>query len=323
MFGISLHMNNIFEYARYMLYKALTLIGLGSASFREVAFRLILIALIVFVILICFIYLKHLFILHSNNKSHEPKNPVDMMYLALMLDMKRRGAEPLKIAQTIMFASDNQYNENQILQIVFVLEDFLEMNREKQFKPIIEKYATPSIEDAIKAIIDGSIFILLDIMNAAFEDGVQNLKIVSKSEKEKYKKYVANIANIYGCFVSLVDTEIAISCFETATKLNKEDMAIWVNLADAYFETNDRRTASSIYQSVIENADHEKDALQVANARKKLATISNISDEIETANLFYDSIGINKPLDEDEIRVLKIMRENQNKTEIASMLSRM
>jgi predicted TPR repeat methyltransferase len=111
---------------------------------------------------------------------------------------------------------------------------------------------------------------------------------------------------------------LATSAYELAIELLSTNVVAWGRIGDVYHKTNALSKAAWAYQNVLGFADEEVNADQIANANRHLSEqLYADGNSLQAATLYnsakqyYDSLGISRRLDKQEIEIIQIIEENQ------------
>ena len=108
------------------------------------------------------------------------------------------------------------------------------------------------------------------------------------------------------------------SAFELAIEMNPRNVTAWGRLGDMYFREDMQEKAVWAFSNVLNIADEGIYTQQVANANKMMAAYYGetgnrdiAANMLKNANLFYDNIGINRPLTEKEMKIVDLIETRQ------------
>ena len=111
---------------------------------------------------------------------------------------------------------------------------------------------------------------------------------------------------------------LATGAFELAIELNPSNVNAWGRLADMYARAESDNKAIWAYQNVLKLADEDIYARQVANANKMMSQhLYAQGNSLQAAKLYnsskqyYDSLGINRRPDKQEVEIIEIIEAHQ------------
>ncbi len=250
----------------------------------------------------------------SYRQSNKPLNELT----GLIIDMIGRGVDDLKIAQTILFRNQYHSSEEDVLQLIDAIKDFVALCRAGNFANVRTGRDLPPEEEALSYLAEGdasfSLALLENLMDAnidrATAPGMEN-------KKDAIYREVSAQAVIFGNLASIADVHLATGAFELAIELQPQNVAAWSRVADMYSKAESTSKAIWAYQNVLKIADGEINAREVANAGKNLSQhLYAQGNSLQAAKLYnsskqyYDSLGINRRLDKQEVEIIEIIEAN-------------
>ena len=242
--------------------------------------------------------------------------------LGLIIDMAGRGVDDLKIAQTVMFRNQGQNTEDDILQVIEAIEDFIALCVNGRFEQI--RAATdnplPREDEALFHLAKGDPSLALALTEALMDVEIDRGASMSQGDKrDMLFQEVSNYACTFGTLASLSDVHLATGAFELAIELAPQNINAWSRAADMYARAESNNKAIWAYENVLNLADEEIYPRQVANAGKMLSQYYYAQgNSLQAAKLYnsskqyYDSIGINRRLDKKEVEIIEIIESRQN-----------
>ena len=242
--------------------------------------------------------------------------------LGLIIDMAGRGVDDLKIAQTVMFRNQGQNTEDDILQVIEAIEDFIALCVNGRFEQI--RAATdnplPREDEALFHLAKGDPSLALALIEALMDVEIDRGASMSQGDKrDMLFQEVSNYACTFGTLASLSDIHLATGAFELAIELAPQNINAWSRAADMYARAESNNKAIWAYENVLNLADEEIYPRQVANAGKMLSQYYYAQgNSLQAAKLYnsskqyYDSIGINRRLDKKEVEIIEIIESRQN-----------
>lgn len=262
---------------------------------------------------------------HQSNKSLNE-------LLGLIIDMLGRGVDDLKIAQTVMFRNQNINSEDDILQTIDAIKSFVELSRNQAFAKLPRDKPLPSEEDALMHLAHGDASLALALMEALMDNGIEKAAIsTSEPRRDSLYKTVSDQACVFGTLASANDVMLATGAFELAIELSPNNPNAWSRVGDMYLRAQSQSKAIWAYQNAVNFADEEMNARELANAHKYLSQqLYEQGNSLQAAKLynsskqFYDSLGINRRLDKQEMEIIQIIESHHHddiRTTIRNLLN--
>ncbi len=248
--------------------------------------------------------------------------------VGLIINMIARNVDDLKIAQTIMFRNQGKSSEDEILQTIAEIKNLLALTVNKKFDPLREKFQLPDNQTTLYHLIEGDTSYALASLEALMDTQIETASTLSNGEKKDIIfKETANMACTFGTIAALNDTRLATGAFELAIELSPQNANAWNRVGDMYKKAGSNTQAIKAYQNVLSLADENINASQVANAHKMLSQFyyeqgNNLQAAklYNDSKLFYDSLGINRNLDRQELEIVNIIEQKQNIDETVQTL---
>ena len=242
--------------------------------------------------------------------------------LGLIIDMAGRSVDFLKIAQTVMFRNQGQNTEDDILQVIEAIKDFIAMCVNGKFEQIraAAEEPLPREDEALFHLAKGDPSLALSLIETLMDVEIDRGAAMSLGAKrDMLFQEVSNYACTFGTLSSLSDIHLATGAFELAIELAPQNVNAWSRVADMYARAESNSKAVWAYENVLELADEEIYPQQVANAGKMLSQYYYArGNSLQAAKLYnsskqyYDSIGINRRLDKKEVEIIEIIESRQN-----------
>ena len=242
--------------------------------------------------------------------------------LGLIIDMVSRGVDDLKIAQTIMFRNQGQNAEDEILQVIEAIKDFIAMCLNDKFEQVKANAETPlpQEDEALYHLAKGDSSLALVLIEALMDENInRGASMTLGAKRDMLFQEVSNYACTFGSLAGLSDVHLATGSFELAIELAPQNVNAWSRVADMYARAESNNKAVRAYENVLELADAEIYPQQVANAEKMLSQFYYAQgNSLQAAKLYnnskayYDSIGINRRLDKKEVEIIEIIESRQN-----------
>ncbi len=239
--------------------------------------------------------------------------------LGLVIDMLGRNVDDLKIAQTIMYRNLNQESEETILQTIDAIKDFIALCVNNQFTPLRKEKNLPQEDVALYNLAMGDSSLALTLLEALMDNHIDRASAMPAGNKrDKLFALTSNYAQTFGALAAVSDIHLATGAFELAIELYPQNINAWNRIGDMYKLAENEAQAIKAYQNVLALADEDINARQTANAEKMLSQFYYAKgDSLQAAKYynrskgFYDSIGINRRLDRQEVEIVDIIESNQ------------
>lgn len=239
--------------------------------------------------------------------------------LGLIIDMTGRGVDDLKIAQTVMFRNQGQNSEEDILQVIEAVKDFIALCINGKFENLISENPMPREDAALYHLAQGDPSVALAMMEVLMDNNIDKSANMSLGAKrDAIFRETSNYACTFGTLASLSDVHLATGAFELSIELAPQNVNAWSRVADMYTAAESNNKAVWAYQNVLSLADEEIYARQVANANKMLSQFYYAQgNSLQAAKMYnsskqyYDSIGINRRLDKKEVEIIEIIESRQ------------
>ncbi len=252
--------------------------------------------------------------------------------MGLVLDMLGRGVDDLKIAQTINYKMQGMGEENDIIKSIDAVKIFISLCVSGKFSQLKKFSELPGEEQALYNLANGDPSLALALLENLMDSNIDKANgSTSEEKRQQIYQEVSAYACCFGTLAELNDVMLATSSYELAIELSSTNVVAWSRLGDVYRKASSLPKAAWAYQNALSFADGEIDALEVANANKHLSEhLYAQGNSIQAAKLYnsakqyYDSLGINRRLDRQEIDIISIIEENQTASlseTIAKLLS--
>lgn len=249
--------------------------------------------------------------------------------IGLIIDMLGRGVDDLKIAQTIMFRNQYMSSEEDVLQLIDAIKDFIGLCKNQEFSRLENYSSLPKEEDALYHLAEGDPSLALAMLEALMDFGISRAGSLSAdAKKDILYQEISRHASVFGNLAAVNDVMLATGAFELSIELAPNNMSAWSRLADMYSKAQSTSKAIWAYQNVLNSADGELNAREVANASKNMSQhLYAQGNSLQAAKLYnsskqyYDSLGINRRLDKQEIEIVEII-ESHHQDELQSTILR-
>lgn len=264
----------------------------------------------------------------GNLSNSQDNSPVSLSYkqsqqdlnqlMGLVVDMLGRGVDDLKIAQTLNFKNQGMSDENEILKTIDAIKCFIELCISGRFAKLKEYNNLPKEDQALYHLANGDVSLALALLENLMDTEIDKANI-SNSEEKRQRLYsdISSYACCFGSLSEMRDVMLATSAYELAIELKSTNVVAWSRLGDVYKTANSTSKAVWAYQNVLNFADGEIDVTEIANANKHLSEhLYAEGNSLQAAKLYnsskqyYDSLGINRRLDKQEIEIIEIIESN-------------
>lgn len=251
------------------------------------------------------------------NTANRPLTPMNLKksirdLICMIVNMLGRNIDELKIAQTLMFRSQDDWSEESVIQLVSAVKEFLTLCNQGAFDNVRRLHDLPSDEDCILRLLAGDTTYAMALLEALMDDKI-NQAVTKKSVSGR--NAVFQQASVYACHFGTLaevnDDALATASFELAVEMNPDNPLAWSRCADIYKKTGQDDKAGRAYRNALKLAEQRQDKQREANACKFLSQYLYAHGEsTQAAELYlqsknyYDSIGINRPLDRKELEII-------------------
>ena len=239
--------------------------------------------------------------------------------IGLVIDMLGRGVDDLKIAQTINYKNQGMQDENEILKTIDAIKSFISLCVSGKFSRL-ERYADlPGEEQALYNLANGDPSLALALLENLMDTNIDKANtFTSEAKRQQIYMDVSSYACCFGALAELNDVMLATSAYELAIELQSANVVAWSRLGDVYKKASSMSKAAWAYQNVLNFADGEIDITEVANANRHLSEhLYAEGNSLQAAKLYnsakqyYDSLGINRRLDKQELEIIDIIESNR------------
>lgn len=255
----------------------------------------------------------------------KPKKLIDL--LGMIVDLIERKVDDLKIAQSVMYKNQHLNSEDDIIQTVAAVNYFIFLCVNRRFQKLTDKKILPQEDAAIFHIANGDCSLAMVLLEELIDAEIKKTpKMAPGKEQNKAWAEISNYAVIFGTLAIFHDVKLAAGAFELAIELNPRNVTAWGRLGDMYIRSENFEKAVWAYANVLNIADEGIYTPQIANANKMLAIYrlengrrQNAAALRKNADNFYNSIGINQPLNKEEDDILQFM-ENKREENLENVI---
>lgn len=235
--------------------------------------------------------------------------------ISMVVNMLGRNIDELKVAQALMYRGKDALSEESVLQLVFSIKEFLSLCRRGAFDNVRRLKDLPDDEECILHLIAGDTSYAMALLESLMDERInQAVTLKNDAQRTTLFKEASKYACCFGTLAEMTDTNLATASFELAVEMYPENTLAWSRCADLYKQAGWDEKASWAYRNVLKIARADKDISQEANARKFLSQYLYAQGEsIQASELYlqsknyYDSIGINRPLDRKELEIIELI----------------
>lgn len=251
--------------------------------------------------------------------SQYPARPL-IQTTGLIINMLGRNIDAGKIAQTVKNRCQNMASEEEIIQTIDAIQNFISLANNGKFSALPNGEDLPSPDEALLALSRGDTGLSLSLMEALINYYVDKGSQANIPQKRDIIFLeAANYACIFGSIAQIDgDAELATSAFELAIELSPKNANAWSRVGDSYEKSNTDSKAVWAYQNVLTYADTNLYPHQIANANQKLAKYYESQGDRQRAaslynlsNSYYNTIGINTHLTNKELDIVSIIESKQ------------
>ena len=229
---------------------------------------------------------------------------------ALIMDMLERSVDEPKIAQTIMYKNQHLNSEDDIIQTITAIKFFIYLCVNGRFQNLNPHKTLPQEDAALFHLANGDSSLALVLMEELIDRKIAKIRLMGEGrERDKAWCEASNCATIFGSLAALSHNRLAAAAFELAIEMNPGDM---------YFREDMQEKAVWAFSNVLNIADEGIYTQQIANANKMMASYYGeigsrdiAAAMLKSANSFYDSIGVNRPLTEQEVKIVDLIETKQ------------
>lgn len=239
--------------------------------------------------------------------------------MGLVIDMIGRGVDDLKIAQTIIFRNQGKSSEDDVLQLIESIKEYIGLCLENHFDKLPNIQNLPSEKEALYHLAMGDTTLALTLLENLMDYNIdKSTGGVQGAKKEELFNEISKQSCTFGTIASINDVHLATGAFELAVELNPNNVVAWTRLGDMYSRTETNNKAIWAYQNVLKMADEEIYPQSVANANKMMSQyLYAQGNSLQAAKLYnsskqyYDSLGINRRPDKQEVDIIEIIESHQ------------
>lgn len=258
-------------------------------------------------------------ILSEETLSYQQSSRALPELLGLIIDMLGRGVDDLKIAQTIMYRNQGHSSEDEIMQTISAVKDFIALAVNGKFASVRRGKQLPDEATALYHLAEGDTTYSLAMLEALMDSNIERTTTMTSGPKrDEVFIETSNQACTFGTLSAISDVHLATGAFELAIELAPKNVNAWTRAGDMYAKAGSHNQAMKAYQNVLDMADEEINIAQIANANKMLSQYYyEQGNNLKAAKLYnsskqyYDTLGINRRLDRQELEIIEIIESRQ------------
>lgn len=259
-------------------------------------------------------------ILSEETLSYQQSSRALPELLGLIIDMLGRGVDDLKIAQTIMYRNQGRSSEDDIMQTISAIKDFIALAVNGKFASVRRGKQLPDEATALYHLAEGDTTFSLAMLEALMDSNIERTTTMTSGPKrDEVFIETSNQACTFGTLSAISDVHLATGAFELAIELAPKNVNAWTRAGDMYAKAGSHNQAMKAYQNVLDMADEEINIAQIANANKMLSQYYyEQGNNLKAAKLYnsskqyYDTLGINRRLDRQELEIIEIIESRQH-----------
>ena len=164
-----------------------------------------------------------------------------------------RGVDELKIAQTIMYRNQGKKSEEEIIQTITAIKDFIALCVSGRFKDIKAGKQLPAEDEALYHLAMGDTSLALALIEALMDKNIEySSALPAGNKRDQIFRQTSDYAATFGTLAALADPHLATGSFELAVELSPQNVNAWSRLADMYHLLELRQKAAWAYQQVMD-----------------------------------------------------------------------
>lgn len=252
--------------------------------------------------------------------SFNEKRKENSVLLTMILDLMSRQVDLLKIARILRFQFKEKFSEDDVLELVAAIKDFLE------FLDVTDKKTKAEKEKILKNLINGDLSAALNLLQTEAKANMEKAKQETTDYLSSMRlDQAAHFACLYAVLSRFEERSDSLKALSWALKISPTNVVAWNLLGNLYLKKLNENKAFEAYENVLR---FEADTpLQSANAHKILSLKSYADGDAnkalkhyQKAQNFYHAVRVNENLTQDDVSVLEIMSETQNTQKILEKL---
>lgn len=224
--------------------------------------------------------------------------------VSIIIKMLARQVSEAKIAQVLAHRLTMSLDAETILQTVRSVRDFIGLANAQMFAELPDAKTLPRPTEALSLLCEkGDNTLCLEMLQKLTSQYITDAMPEKGITRQLLLAQAANYACLTGNFAAFDDMNLALTSYNFATEVSPESINAWSRLGDSYMARGNETKAMFAYQSVIELADSDMYAQQIANAKNHLAPYYERQEMTEKAANFaheaaryYTDCGLHTPL---------------------------
>lgn len=256
----------------------------------------------------------------ADNLENQIKTPLNLRknlreLLGMIVNMLGRNIDELKIAQALMYRCSDNLSEEFVLQLVLSIKEFLRLCQTNAFDSVRHLKELPTDEECILQLIAGDTSYAMALIEALMDQKINHgVSLKNSAQQTELFRQCSEYACYFGTLAEMNDLNLASAAFELGVELYPGNVTAWSRCADIYKQQGLEEKANQAYRNVLKISSKNKDERSEANACKFLSQFlyaqgesSQASELYLQSKNFYDSIGINRPLDRKELEIIELI----------------
>lgn len=237
----------------------------------------------------------------------------------LIINMLGRNVDIAKIAQVIKYKCGDIATEEDVIQSVDVIRNFISLLNNRKFSSVWASGEVPYPDETLYNLAHNEPTYSLQILQYLMNNNIDRIGDVKAIQKRDLNFLEAsNYACLFGTLALSNDVQMSTSAYEVAIEFAPKSVNAWSRVGDVYSRNKADSKAIWAYQNVLEMADSEHHSHQIANANKNLAQYYYEQGDVQKASTlynysreYYDMLGINRELSSREKEIVNLIEEKQ------------
>jgi tetratricopeptide (TPR) repeat protein len=242
------------------------------------------------------------------------------LYISPIIQLLGRQVSEPKTAQAVFCRANPPKSEEDVLQTVRSIRDFIGLARYNTFANLPDSRKLPNPAAALAALADkGDNSLCLELLKHLTTQYIDDADAATGIQQKFLFAQAANYACLAGNFAALDDTELALLSYNFASEIAPENVNAWSRIGDVYLNQGNLPKAMFAYQSVLELADTPMYSQQIANAKAHLAQYYEqqgltvqAENYREASEKYYEEYGLRTPLSEAEDAAFDVILSRQD-----------
>lgn len=239
--------------------------------------------------------------------------------IAMILNMLGRRVSDRKIAQAMYVHYGTIADEEDIIQTVRSVRDFIGICNAGKFDFLPKRNLMPSNADALYNWANGDPSGCLLLLQALLNQQIKQAENEDGIIRDMTYAMAANCSCIMGNIARIYDADLAHNSFELATELSPKNVIAWSRLGDVYMAESAPQKAMIAYQNVLDIGDEIMYGAQLAHVHKQMSEyyqnhgiFPQLEQYRDNCRAFYEAYGILVPLTEKENKAYEMIANNSS-----------